>query len=45
MSVEAAKIVVGEEEMAVLKRIKYLYTQEVIPCLTQNMASFGNVCN
>lgn len=38
------KIVVGKEEMAVSKSIKYLYT-EVISGFTGSMASFGNVCN
>lgn len=33
--------VVGEEELNVLKSIKYLYT-EVIAWFSQSMASFGN---
>lgn len=38
------KTVAGEEEMNVLKSIKYLYTA-VITWFTWSVASFGNTCN
>lgn len=38
------KTVAGEEEMNVLKSIKYLYTA-VLTWFTWSVASFGNTCN